>query len=113
MPRISELPAATTPLAGDEEVAIVQSGVTKKVDADEFGGGGGGGVSVASKATDYTITGNLDDNVFLMTTGGVDRTIDLPDSATDPLNAGDEFEIHKVDAGIGKRRNGDQWFRLT
>jgi len=38
--KISELTSATTPLAGTEEVAIVQGGTTKKVAVSEFGGGG-------------------------------------------------------------------------
>jgi hypothetical protein len=36
--KISELTSATLPLAGTEEVAIVQGGETKKVAASEFGG---------------------------------------------------------------------------
>jgi hypothetical protein len=37
----SILTAATTPLAGTEEIAIVQGGVTKRVAVSEVGGGGG------------------------------------------------------------------------
>jgi len=40
--KITELTSATTPLAGTEEIAIVQSGETKKVAISEVGGGGGG-----------------------------------------------------------------------
>lgn len=36
--KISQLPAATTPLVGDELVEIVQGGTNKKVEANELGG---------------------------------------------------------------------------
>ena len=39
--KITELTSATTPLAGTEEIAIVQGGETKKVAVSEVGGGGG------------------------------------------------------------------------
>jgi hypothetical protein len=39
--KISQLPAATTPLAGTEELAIVQSTETRRVAASALGGGGG------------------------------------------------------------------------
>ena len=39
--KISELPAATTPLAGTELVEIVQGGVSKKVATSALNGGGG------------------------------------------------------------------------
>lgn len=38
--KISELPVATTPLAGTEKAEIVQGGVNKQVDVSEFGSGG-------------------------------------------------------------------------
>lgn len=38
--RITELPVATTPLAGTEKAEIVQGGVNKQVDVSEFGSGG-------------------------------------------------------------------------
>ena len=36
--KISELNDASVPLNGDEKIAIVQGGETKKVSADELGG---------------------------------------------------------------------------
>jgi hypothetical protein len=39
--KISALPAATTPLAGTEQVPIVQGGETRRVSASEFNSGGG------------------------------------------------------------------------
>ena len=55
--KISELPAAVTPLVGDELVAIVQTGVTKKVSADAI-------ASLVTTATQtftaqQTLTGGL------------------------------------------------------
>lgn len=38
--KISALPAATTPLGGTEEIAIVQAGQTRRVAVSELGGGG-------------------------------------------------------------------------
>jgi hypothetical protein len=46
--KISELPSATTPLAGTELIAIVQSGITSKVAASAVGGGGPSLLAVAS-----------------------------------------------------------------
>jgi hypothetical protein len=41
--KFTELPAATTPLSGDEIIAIVQGGVSKQTTIDDLPGGGGGG----------------------------------------------------------------------
>jgi hypothetical protein len=48
--KITQLPAATVPLAGTEKAEIVQGGVNKQVDVSEFGGGGSGTVE--------SVTGN-------------------------------------------------------
>src|SRR5688572_11270754 len=37
--KISELPAATTPLSGSEKIEIVQGGINKQADASDLGGG--------------------------------------------------------------------------
>lgn len=52
--KISELTSATLPLAGTEEVAIVQGGETKKVAASEFSGGGG--TSLRSQTYPFVVT---------------------------------------------------------
>jgi len=46
--KISQLPAASTPLLGTEELPLVQGGVTSKATAQDIAdlGGGGGGLSV-------------------------------------------------------------------
>ena len=48
--KISQLPAATTPLAGTEEVPLVQSGVTKKATVDDIIAGAGTVTSVTGTA---------------------------------------------------------------
>lgn len=54
--KITELPAATTPLDGTEKVEIVQAGINKQVDSSELGGGGGSGTveSVTGDGVDNT-----------------------------------------------------------
>ena len=63
--KISALPAATTPLAGTEQVPIVQSGETRRVAASSLGGGGSGTVtsvsgtgSVSGLTLSGTVTGS-------------------------------------------------------
>ena len=48
--KISQLPSATTPLAGTELVPLVQGGVTKQVAVSNLGGGGGGVTAVTATA---------------------------------------------------------------
>lgn len=56
--KITDLAAATTPLAGTEVAEIVQGGVNKQVPVSEFGGGGGGTVtSVTGTTNRITSTG--------------------------------------------------------
>ena len=49
--KITELTSATTPLAGTEEIAIVQGGETKKVAVSDVGGGGS-----SARSQTYTLT---------------------------------------------------------
>jgi hypothetical protein len=55
--KISQLPSATTPLAGTEVLPIVQGTTTKKVTVTELRGGGGGDGTVTSVATGTGLTG--------------------------------------------------------
>ena len=48
--RISQLPAATTPLAGNEEVPLVQGGTTKKTTVDDIAAAAGAVTSVTGTA---------------------------------------------------------------
>lgn len=52
--KISELPAATTPLAGTELLEIVQGGVNKKVAASALGGSGSATQSIIIACSDET-----------------------------------------------------------
>lgn len=57
--RISELPSATTPLAGTELIEIVQGGVNKKVPASDVGGGSTVTPAALTKADDTNVTATL------------------------------------------------------
>lgn len=46
--KISQLPAATTPLAGTEEIPLVQSGVTKRATVDDIVAAASGGVTAVT-----------------------------------------------------------------
>lgn len=52
--KISELPLATTPLAGTEEQEIVQGGVNKRVAVSEVGGNSGAWGSITGTLSDQT-----------------------------------------------------------
>lgn len=54
--KISQLPAATTPLSGSEQIPLVQGGVTKQVAASSLIGGGGSG-TVTNIATGTGLSG--------------------------------------------------------
>jgi hypothetical protein len=55
--KISQLPAATTPLTGAELVPIVQGGVTVNVTTKDLNGGGSGGGAVTQVLTGTGLTG--------------------------------------------------------
>lgn len=63
--KISNLPAATTPLAGTEEIPLVQSGVTKKATVDDI-------VAAAGGVTDVTATSPV------ISSGGATPNISMP-----------------------------------
>lgn len=68
--KISELTAATTPLAGTELVEIVQGGVSKKVSASYLAGATGGRELVTSNRTYYVRPDGSDSNTGLTNTSG-------------------------------------------
>lgn len=61
--KISQLPVATTPLAGTEKIEILQGGVNKQVDASQVGGGNVPDADATTKgiAKLYTSTGSNTD----------------------------------------------------
>lgn len=73
--RISDLTAATTPLAGTEELPIVQGGVTTKTTAQDIadlaGGGGGGIFGIADATGTYTYYSDLSSAITAATSGDV------------------------------------------
>ena len=55
--KISQLPAATTPLAGTEEIPLVQSGTTKKATVNEILAGATGGVTAVTATLPVSSSG--------------------------------------------------------
>jgi hypothetical protein len=55
--KISQLPAATTPLAGTEEVPLVQSGTTKKATVNQILAGATGGVTAVTATAPVVSSG--------------------------------------------------------
>lgn len=75
--KISELTAATTPLAGTELVEIVQSGVSKQVAVSDIGGGGGGGGLTNFTDTKSVAAPNATVPVVALTADGAEANIDF------------------------------------
>jgi hypothetical protein len=88
---------ASLPLDGTEQIGLEQSAASAGALVSDIRAR-----PTVAKSGDYTITGREDAHVIAMTTGSSDYTVDLPNSSSDDIEVGDEFEIHKVDAGSGK-----------
>lgn len=91
--KISELNSATTPLAGTEEIPIVQGGETKKVAISEFGGS-------TPNLQAVTNVGNTTTNSMLLT-DGLGNELNLANNVLS-FNTSEEFlEISSSGIGIG------------
>lgn len=91
--KFTQLPAADTPLSGDEIIAIVQDGVSKQAttqDIADLGGGGGGGTEHWRGA--YNASGNTYPEAG--SGSGVGGAI----------QAGDHYYL-----SVGGTLNGDVW----
>lgn len=75
--KISQLPDASTPLAGTEQVELNQGGVSVKTPVSNLPGGGGGG------GTWGTITGTVTDQTDLVTYVGTIADAKVIDSIAD------------------------------
>jgi len=75
--KISELPAASTPLAGTELVELVQGGVNVQATAADMGGSSGGGHVIENEGTPLTQRAKLN-----FVGGGVAVTDDSGDDAS-------------------------------
>jgi hypothetical protein len=82
--KITQLPAATTPLAGTELLEIVQGGVSSQVAVSDLGGGNGNGKANRIAASSYAgadIGAKINAAVaYLLTIGG--GIVEVEDSAT-------------------------------
>lgn len=87
--KISDLPAATTPLAGTELIEVVQSGANKKVAASALTGGSGtpGGLTTQVQ---YNNAGTFG-GISRVTTDGSNLILNSQSSATTPYAAGQFF----------------------
>ena len=68
--KISQLPAATTPLAGTEEIPLVQSGVTKKATVDDIVAAVTGGVTDVTATLPVSSSGGTTPNISMAAANG-------------------------------------------
>ena len=110
--KISQLPAATTPLAGSEVLPIVQSGTTVQVSVNNLTAGKAVSASTvtATTVTATTFQGNLDTNVAAakltvsgtsVVASGTDTNIDL---TLTPKGSGVVTTAGSYSDGAGKLR---------
>lgn len=68
--KISNLPAATTPLAGTEEIPLVQSGVTKKATVDDILSAASSGVTDVTATSPVASSGGTTPNISMPAASG-------------------------------------------
>lgn len=98
--KISELPAATTPLQGDELLEVVQGGVSKKVPVSVLGDGGSGAafapvVTETSTARTLTLT---DAGAYIRHINAGASTVTVPPQASVTWVADTEIHIRRAAA---------------
>lgn len=92
--KISELPAATTPLAGTELLEIVQGGTSKSVAASELAGDGGGTATADPTIGVVTVSGTAhtleaaDNGKRILFNSASECTLTLPQQSTTTLPGG-------------------------
>ena len=88
--KISELPAASTPLSGSELVAIVQSGATKKVSAGYLAAAGAANLpsAITVTASPFTYQNTSGFPADVLVSGGGISALDLSRDGTTWYNAG-------------------------
>lgn len=91
--KISQLTSATTPLAGTEEVPLVQSGITKKVSIADVTSGR------AISASGVTVSGQTANT--LVAFDGSKNVVSVTTSATTPLAGTEEASI--IQSGAAKK----------
>lgn len=88
--KISELPAASTPLDGTELVAIVQSGATKKVGAGYLAAAGAANLpsAITVTASPFTYQNTSGFPVDVLVSGGGVSALDISRDGTTWYSAG-------------------------
>ena len=97
--KISELPAATAPLAGTEGVPLVQAGVTRRVTAQAIADlSGAGRLNVgAQRVTDFTLALADDDFLPVGAAGAIVVTVPADSAVAFPV--GTQKTIQRTDTG--------------
>lgn len=103
--KISELPTATTPLAGTEEFEIVQGGINKRVAASDVGGGGGTWGSITGTLLDQTDLAAYLRRVRSVT--GTDSVVQADDNALIIFNSASPFNftLDQLTSNIGSNQS--------
>lgn len=104
--KISELPAATTPLSSQDVVPVVQSGTTKKVSISEFGASSSvGGATAFTQLTDVPATYAGASNQFVKVNVG-ESGLTFAGGGSATLSDGDYGDILVSGAGTAMTYDG-------
>lgn len=88
--KISELPAASTPLSGNELVAIVQNGATKKVSAGNLAAAGAANLpfGITATASPFIYQNTTGFSVDILVSNGGVSALDISRDGTNWYSAG-------------------------